>query len=282
MNHSIKEMRLSTAIGEYQLLIYNSDKTRSQARYPIIYILDGASYFHTLAAYLNKLTQSDRAYLKHCVLVGIDYPDQTRRDQDYLPCPAHFKPEMRDGVQIAAPNYGGADAFLTLIETEVKPLIEMQHPIDRHSQTLFGHSYGGICTLYALLTRTQMFTHYFAASPSLWFSDRYLFSLLPDFMTQQSSLQHLVRCFLSVGEYEQSLAPEDAFLSAEKQAQLKKHRAARNMVDLVSEFVQRLKANQTPFFDCQFKLYSNENHISAGFCALHDLLKFSLQKEIKD
>jgi iron(III)-enterobactin esterase len=36
---------------------------------------------------------------------------------------------------------------------------------------LWGHSYGGLLVLHALLTRPGEFAHYAAASPSLWWTD---------------------------------------------------------------------------------------------------------------
>src|SRR3546814_19712655 len=51
------------------------------------------------------------------------------------------------------PPSGGADDFLAFIEHELKPLIAQRYPVDARRQILFGHSYGGLFTLYTLFTK---------------------------------------------------------------------------------------------------------------------------------
>ena len=63
---------------------------------------------------------------------------------------------------------GGAPAFLDLIAQQIRPRVAQLVPVNPAQQTLWGHSYGGLFTLYALFTRPELFSHYIAADPSLW------------------------------------------------------------------------------------------------------------------
>ncbi|MFX1681396.1 alpha/beta hydrolase-fold protein [Mitsuaria sp. CC2] len=77
------------------------------------------------------------------------------------------------GLPGVAPT-GGADGFLEFLAEELKPSLAEAFPIDLAEATLAGQSFGGLFTLYALLTRPEVFRRYLAVSPSLWWDDRSL------------------------------------------------------------------------------------------------------------
>jgi len=132
--------------------------------------------------------------------VGIGYPgdalyDVDRRARDYTP-PALAANHERDDA-----HYGGADQFLAFVQTELKPLIEARYPIDPHRQTLFGHSHGGLFTLYTLMSEPDAFQNYLAASPSIWWNDRQLLEHSGPPLSE-SNLQSK-RLWMTVGEAEE-------------------------------------------------------------------------------
>ena len=69
---------------------------------------------------------------------------------------------------------GGADAFLDLLDQRIALRVTQLAKIDPARRTLWGHSYGGVLVLHALLTRPAAFDTYAAADPSLWWGDGYL------------------------------------------------------------------------------------------------------------
>ena len=86
------------------------------------------------------------------------------RTYDYtLPLPAGMKKPPR--------AVGGADAFLQLIETQIKPAIAAKLAVDPQRQTLWGHSYGGLFVLHTLFTHPTAFQRYIAVEPSLWWGN---------------------------------------------------------------------------------------------------------------
>ncbi|MDB6143529.1 MAG: esterase [Pseudomonas sp.] len=118
--------------------------------YPVVYLLDGNNTKAELRAdWLQELQAGNPPLL---VMIGYDMDalyDMDQRTRDYTG--AH-----------------SAD-FLTLIEKQIKPLIQKQQPIDLSRQMLWGHSFGGLFVIYALLENPGGFQTYVAASASLWF-----------------------------------------------------------------------------------------------------------------
>lgn len=109
------------------------------------------------------------------VSIGYDCDEAGRkaaRAYDYTPQIAPGEIEFDPRVQ--AWRSGGADHFLDRLETQLLPEVLARLPADTSRMTLFGHSYGGLCVLYSLLTRARIFKRYAAASPSLWWRDGYL------------------------------------------------------------------------------------------------------------
>ena len=105
------------------------------------------------------------------MLVLIGYPtdlrfDTARRAYDYTPPNPDGKP-MPDPLTTGRQN-GGAPELLQFIETQLRPRIAQLAPTNPAQQTLWGHSYGGLFVLYTLFERPELFSHYIAADPSLW------------------------------------------------------------------------------------------------------------------
>jgi uncharacterized protein len=158
--------------------------------FPVYYVLDGEAYFST-AANFSVILQNHAA-----VVVGIGHEAlndkavilryagrkpgdnspigmrdigrafDTLRNHDLTPplAPGHRAPAWFD------PSTGGdVDAFLRVIETEIKPKVQTLASIDKANQALFGHSFGGLAVVRALFTEPTAFRSFIASSPSLWF-----------------------------------------------------------------------------------------------------------------
>ncbi len=221
-----REMR-SKAGRDYRLFIARPERPPPTGGYPVIYLLDGNASF-ALAWSVMRLQwgRPDGTGPTPPVVVAIGYPtdgvyDMARRTVDYTP--AVTPPP-------AGPPTGGADAFLTFIEDEVKPMIAAAHPINPKRQALLGHSYGGLFTLHVLFTKPEAFQAYFPISPSIWWNGGAIKA------EEQAAKPADVPVTMMVGEFEQGPRPSES-LSAERIARLTQNR----MVDNAREMAARLK-----------------------------------------
>ncbi|MES2764178.1 MAG: alpha/beta hydrolase-fold protein [Bacteroidota bacterium] len=151
----------------------NYSKNKQQ-KFPVIYLLDANVYFDIIARNMNatKLNQS--------ILVGIGYKNfalmDSLRNRDYT----FPKALPKDSFTTS----GGADRFLSFIETELVPYIDKAYRTEPEDRTLMGHSLGGYFTLYAfqqaLRNNRICFKDYVSASPSLHYCDKYLMTQFED------------------------------------------------------------------------------------------------------
>jgi len=138
------------------------------AGHAALYMLDGN-------AAMDTLTDGDLALLSSRnppVLVAIGYDVSTRNDvvsraYDYTP------PVTENGHPVAQPVVrgragGGADIFLELIHSQIKPLVSRRASVDPAREYLWGHSYGGLFVLHTLFTRPEAFSRYIVGDPSAW------------------------------------------------------------------------------------------------------------------
>lgn len=163
---STEEWHLHNPAGEpYRIMISKPEGDLPYTGgYPVLYVLDGNAYF----AALHTAKRAQKAF-RNLVIVGIGYPGEQplnflRRSYDFSP-PA--PPDLN------TPPQGGDRALLDFLRDQVKPAITQHWPINSHQESLYGHSFAGMFTVFAMLTEPDLFDHYIAASPSLWWQNRY-------------------------------------------------------------------------------------------------------------
>jgi predicted alpha/beta superfamily hydrolase len=248
----------STITGQRYRIFVNVPETPAPAAgYRVLYALDGNASFPLLALMARTASRRREAA---AVIVGIGYAgagdyDPAGRTRDYTP-PAARSPA----------GEGGADRFLDIIEPALKPLGRSLAAVDPQQQALYGHSFGGLCTLHALLTRPGMFQTYIAASPSIWYRERIVLAGLDGLEKRAAALAVKPSLLLTAGELEQP-APASAGNGAQagpRDAIL----AQRRMVDAARELAARLAALQGTMAHVQFQLLAHENHGSAAFPAM--------------
>jgi predicted alpha/beta superfamily hydrolase len=118
--------------------------------YPVMYLLDGNNVMAEVQDdWLGELSAGTPPLL---VMIGYDI------DGTY------------DGEQRTR-DYTGetSKAFLDVILTTIKPEVQARYSVDLKRQSLWGHSFGGLFTLYALLQHPEAFQTWIAASASLWY-----------------------------------------------------------------------------------------------------------------
>ncbi|MCI2947101.1 alpha/beta hydrolase-fold protein [Staphylococcus caledonicus] len=126
---------------------YSKKPTR---HYPAVLTQDGDSLFKSIQRH-------------DVIFIGIEPID---RAHDYTPWMTEHNL-----------NGGGADNYLTWLTTELIPHLRHHYRISPNNDdlTIAGASYGGLLTLYALLTMPDQFGNYIILSPSMWYPD--IFSL---------------------------------------------------------------------------------------------------------
>ncbi|SFV00400.1 alpha/beta hydrolase-fold protein [Pseudoduganella namucuonensis] len=146
-----------------QVLLPENYKPGSEEKYEVLYLLDGDSNLKSIAA-IQQFAQSE-SYMPPIIIVAVF---NTNRDRDFLPT----------NVAGNAAS-GGADKFLSFFKSELIPYINKSYPTNG-SNILFGHSFGGVFSMYALLTEPQLFNSYLAVDPSFWWDGNYMNKLAAD------------------------------------------------------------------------------------------------------
>lgn len=230
--------------------------------YPVVYMTDGNRMLPIAA---KRMAENDA--LK-AVFVGIGYPTEEREEIVRLryfdftpPTPADLIPERFD-----VPRTGGRDAFFDFIERQVKPEIEKRFAIDRSRQALFGHSLGGLFTLYVLFNHTGSFQAYSAADPSIWWNGRSILADKDRFVGNFKSAPRPIRLLIE-NSGKRGSRPARNTDDAER---LKKLRGGPSGADVFKEL------SALPQMDAAFRRFDGESHGSMIPLTVADSIDFIL------
>lgn len=199
---------VSAATGRtYRILVFVPAAPPPPGGYPVLYLLDGNATYPVAASILqNAEHRTNPGSIAPGIVVGIGYPideplDLRARAEDYTP-PA---PDLSATGDTSGNKQGGADRFLEFIEKEMKPRLAAEFPMNPNRQTLFGHSYGGLFALHVLFTRTAAFQRYVAASPSVWWNQRYILREKSAWLEAvKNAVALMPRVTITVGSLEQT------------------------------------------------------------------------------
>lgn len=140
--------------------------------WPVLYMLDGNAAF-------DFLTAGDLAGVPGLMVVGVGYDTEKQfaRELRTLDFTAPDGPSDGPGDGLRPDHVhpgrmaGGAALFHDRLTGPLRAAAEQGLPVDPGRRTLWGHSFGGLFTLYALLARPQGFARYAAISPSIWWDE---------------------------------------------------------------------------------------------------------------
>jgi predicted alpha/beta superfamily hydrolase len=185
----------SDATGcDYDLWIsLPSDYQASARQYPLLLLLDGSHYF-ALADTAARLVHDDQAggdvIIVAIAAAGPPLRHEVQRLRDYIP--EGVPPKMvammttylksmfaRRGMSAAQweeiskrPLFGGADSFLSFVETQLIPNLKARYRVDPAAMGIAGHSAAGAFVGYALL-KGAPFSRYLIGSYTIdWYGDR--------------------------------------------------------------------------------------------------------------
>lgn len=146
-----------------KILLPESYKAGSSDKYEVIYVTDGEWAMDPFS-FVYKWAQGEN-FVPPAIIVAIPnrYIDKAnQRDRDFLPI---HVPDLAIS--------GGADHFLSFLKNELIPYIDKKYPTNG-TNSIYGHSYGGLFVLYALLSEPQLFESYYATDPPFGWNDDYL------------------------------------------------------------------------------------------------------------
>jgi predicted alpha/beta superfamily hydrolase len=205
---------------------------RSKARYPVLYLQDGQNLFDPALSGIShnewRVDETTEALINAklippMIVVGIDNTPQ--RIDEYVP--------TRSTVGSAKIAAGGkADLYLKFLIEELKPFIDSHYRTkpDREHTAIGGSSFGGNISLYAGLTRSEVFSKLLIVSPGLWWDNR---ALLKEVDTLPKALP--LKIWVDIGTSEagdNAKGNEEAFNDAAQLVQKLEHKGWKMGKDL--------------------------------------------------
>jgi predicted alpha/beta superfamily hydrolase len=283
---------------------------RPKAGYPVIYVLDGDLYFPEAAI------ASDFLGDKAAVVVGIGHEAlndkavvaryalhkpsngkpldgatalnafQMMRDQDFFwpVAPEHRPPDFVE--KNIGPQTGDVDAFLKVIEKEVKPRVQALVLIDRRNQALFGHSAGGLAVVHALFTEPAAFRTFIAASPSIWYDGGAVLGRDTRFAAAVTEGRVAPRVLITVGALEpDNLAPTKDDLAKYTPTQRVEMAGYGKMLGNLPGMItgardlagQLKKMHGKPRYQVEFQLIAGQDHPTSAFVAIIRAMRFAFE-----
>lgn len=203
------------------------------------------------------------------IIVSIGYPVTdsvygSQRSVDFQPVtpgePAPPVPGVREG----------ADDFIDFIDRALRPFIHSNFPSVAFSRdVLYGHSFGGLFVVYALLRRPDLFDTFLAASPALYWNDGYILKhtyWLNEAKSPPNATKPAFR--LAYGDLEQYLVRRRRETDEQYWAR-KELYATFAMADYCQVLYRNLKDN-IALREVVLKEYLGSDHASVGAVALTD------------
>ena len=190
----------SEILGESRILnVMLPHGFHPDSAYPLIYVLDGS--LHEDIIHLAGLVQFFRLQFQMppAILIGIANVDR-QRDFTF--------PSSLPELQEKYPTTGHSEAFIHFLAEEVKPFIRQQYR-GNGAEYLIGQSLGGLLATEILLTKPELFTHYFIISPSVWWDNESLLDRAPALLAEQKQ-QPGRFVYLSVGKQEHPIMKRGA------------------------------------------------------------------------
>ncbi|WP_298063037.1 alpha/beta hydrolase-fold protein [uncultured Campylobacter sp.] len=253
---NVSDFILKSKSGEkYKIFIA---RQKNVARYDrVVFMVDANAQFPILLnsyakIYANGAKQNAKAVpklSKTVLIVGIGYDsplayDIKRRTRDLTPAAS--------GEEYA--NGGGAGEFYDFVKDELFPLVEKKYSTAKSDKIYFGHSFGGLFGIYALLRDDGIFDEFFIASPSLWWGE-----------------SQLIRDALDEGKLRSNLKAKFIMLVAGSR-EMRKGKTDKAGILKAADLAEILK---TKGLSCEFKLYEGASHGEVIPLALQDLALFT-------
>jgi len=249
-----KQYDLTSAINgrTYRVFVSTPFGAEAGKKYPVVYLIDGNWYFGP--ATYNETESAGAKEIDHAIIVGVGYPTEDNGEVNHrrafeLSTSALPTDKTQD-------EHGGADAFLRVLDEEIKPFVNAHYAVDLDRQCLYGKSFGGLFALRQLFRRPQEFSTYIIVSPAIRWHDKEI------------------------------LNDESAFAKRVKAGELKLRIqftvAANEWPDMISEtraMSDRLAPLNPSKVHVEYASFADEGHVSESLASVGRGLFFALKKE---
>lgn len=221
-------------------------------RFPVIYLLDGETYFHAFTGTVSHLSEvNSNSVIPDMIVVGIVNTDRTR---DLTP--------THDPSAHTQPN-GGGEQFTSFLEKELIPYIGSNYPAAPY-RVLAGHSLGGLFVINTFLKHNTLFNSYICLDPSMWWDNKRLLKESPALM-QDDKLSGKA-LFVAVGS---------SMLPGMDSTQARKDTTGSSLgIRSVLELTDVLKDKAATRLRWEAKYYGEESHGSVPLIGSYDGLRF--------
>jgi predicted alpha/beta superfamily hydrolase len=241
----------------YRVMVYVPPSLDLGRPQPVVYVLDGSYYFGAAVdeVAVNKLAG---------IVVAVGYPTD---DHDEVQRRRTFDLSLPNAK--ADPKYGGGDAFLRVLDEEVKPLVAARYPVDPARQSLYGHSLGGLMVLRELFRNPSAYSTYIACSPSIWWDGRAVLGDEAAFARRAKAGEVHLRLLVTSAGDEQYHGTDPATLA--------KTQKGVRMIDNATELAARLAAVDPADLKVTREMIPGETHTSGAIASLCRALRFALE-----
>jgi predicted alpha/beta superfamily hydrolase len=228
----------------------------SGAAYPVLFALDGNRAF-PLYATVSLMFETPGPTTPEIIIVGVAYRTASERVKGLAQWAAwrtsDFTPVSRRGTdeywektlsslvpgEELKVESGRAPLLLRSLGEEIIPFVEANYRTSPGDRGLAGYSYGGLFVLYALLHSPELFTRYFAGSPSMWDE---LFGYEERYSSTHGDLK--ARLFMTAGGRES------------------------DVVEPMLRMAERLRSRGYPGLEVLTRVFEDEGHRSAHAAAI--------------
>lgn len=163
------KVEYSKNVGDsFEIYISVPPSFNSKETYNVVYYCDANLKSGT---YLRNLLSTGNydAVLQHKIFVGLGHIGNFHvlRRRDFI------LPEIKGNDTVGKDkNYGQTEKFYSFLKHELIPSVNLKFKTNANSNSIIGHSLGGLFAFYCLFKSDNLFAKYFALSPALWI-DRY-------------------------------------------------------------------------------------------------------------
>lgn len=166
---TIKSIHSAILNEDREILVYvpgsGSGNSNDKTRYPVIYLLDGYSFFHPVTGMVQYLSAIGK--MPEMIVVAIVNTDRVR---DLTP--THSTVWSDGEVDTAHFKYaGGGEKFISFIQKELIPYIDAHYQTEPY-RIFAGHSLGGLAVINTLINNPGLFNAYIAIDPSIWWDNK--------------------------------------------------------------------------------------------------------------
>lgn len=266
----------------YRLFVSVPSGPPPPAGHPTIYLVDGNLHFGI--AVDTARIQSRWPDVRDPVVVGIGYPTASVSEALAVRTVDLTSPIAAEklatgwiaSMKAKASDFGGIDAYLRVLDEEVKPRVAASVALDPGDSVLMGHSLGGLTALHALFRRPRSFRQYVAVSPSIWWDDGAVLGHERGFAEQAARGEVDARLLLTVGALESTHRHVPGLPADE--ATMRAMAEGCRMVENTVELGARLAALDAPGLVVETVVHAGDDHNTVPPAGIARGVMFSMRR----